>query len=89
MTRSQAQKTQVIENMFSWIKKGEEVSAAGQLPGWSEFLRKGPGTGLKVSTSGSYLVLEFMTTNLKWSGISRVEAHLGVVDRFADRVWAA
>lgn len=69
-----------LENLFKWIREGE---AAGVQLG--DFLKKGPSTLTKVSTSGAYNVLEHLAMDLRWKNIERLEAGVGL-RRFVDIV---
>jgi hypothetical protein len=72
---------EVANNLFKWIKEAE----AANIPGWGDFLAKGPGT-LPTSTHGAYHVLEYLSRNLNWQGVARLEADLGSRSRFIDVV---
>ena len=70
-----------FENMMRWIGEGEKY----KIPGWVDFLSKGPGTLRRASTKGSYAVLQYLSQHLKWQNIVELERGVG---RSWPRRWA-
>jgi hypothetical protein len=59
--------------MMKWIREGEPH----RIPGWVDFLAKGPGTLPMHGTGGAYTVLEYLSKHLQWRNIVELERGVG------------
>jgi hypothetical protein len=72
------QQAQVANNLFTWIKQGEKAFVGtGTEAAWEVFLRKGPGTLPRVSTSGNYHVLDYIANVVGFKAVQNLEVRVG------------
>jgi hypothetical protein len=71
---SAASQGEALNNLFTWIKRGESAN----IPGWPAFLAQGATGGLEGKTTGFYHVLDHLNS-LGWRNIVELERGMGRV----------